>query len=88
MLKQDRRYLAGLVILLASALLLLLPLLSGRPAPVPPKLNWAPGYWEVLPEIGLARIVPFADKGFVNPATGSGPGPIREPANTGYAPRY
>lgn len=35
-------------------------------------LDWAPGYWELLPEIGLVRKVPFAPGAVVNPAAESG----------------
>lgn len=82
------RYIAGIIILLASGLLLLLPFLFRPQKPRTFTLNWAPGYWAVIPEIGLARIVPFSRSNLVNPAAGSGPSQIREPADRRIAPKY
>lgn len=86
MWRQDARYFAWLMILLASALLL--PFLYSAHKHAPPGFAWSPGYWEVLPEIGLARIVPFSGANLVNPAAGAGPSAIRAPANNKLAPKY
>ena len=88
MWSQGRLYFAWLLILLASACCLFIPFMFAGKAHEPPRLEWSPGYWEVLPKIGLARIVPFARARLVNPATGAGPAQIREPASKRLAPKY
>lgn len=74
-------------VLLISAILLFIPFLFSRPQRSYP-LAWAPGYWQLLPEIGLARIVPIAPALLVNPATGAGTTSIRLPAQSLPGPKY
>lgn len=49
-----------------SAILLFIPFLLPRQHDKR-TLDWAPGYWELLPEIGFARKVPFARQAVTNP---------------------
>lgn len=56
-----------LAVLGLSAILLFIPFFLPR-LQDKKTLDWAPGYWEFLPEIGLARKVPFAPGAVVNPA--------------------
>lgn len=76
-----------LAAILVSAILLFLPFLFTRPEHSHP-LAWAPGYWQLLPEIGLARIVPLAPAILVSPATGAGTVSIRGPAQVRPAAKY
>lgn len=87
MWKLDGRYIVGLFILLAS-ILLFIPFFFPAPKIHTSCFSWAPGYWSILPEVGIARIVPFSRNRLVNPAAGGGPGPIREPADNSLPPKY
>lgn len=76
-----------LAILALSALLFLVSFLfpsSGRK----PVFSWAPGYWQILPKIGLARIVPVASPSLVSPAAGAGPKAALEPAEIRPLKKY
>lgn len=59
-----------LAVLGLSAILLFIPFFLPR-LQDKRTLDWAPGYWEFLPEIGVARKVPFAPGAVVNPAASS-----------------
>lgn len=74
-------------ILLASAVLYLIPFFFSIPARQV-ILSWAPGYWQTLPRIGLARIVPVSPPRLVSPAVGFGPKTIREHADSEPPKKY
>lgn len=65
-----------------SAILLLIPFFLPR-LQDKRTLDWAPGYWELLPEIGLARKVPFSPGALVNPVAKSGSVQARDAGVTG-----